>query len=70
MLQKKILIAIFIMLQKKTFGQKNFEFHAQVQKCHFGKIERKMGIRKNFTTCPRVRQIQDLFRKKYKKGIF
>ena len=23
-----------------------------------------------FTTCPRVRQIQDLCRKKYKKGIF
>ena len=25
---------------------------------------------KIFTTCPRVRQIQDLCRKKYKKGIF
>jgi hypothetical protein len=37
MLQKKNLIAILIMLQKKTFGQKNFEFHAQVQKCHFSK---------------------------------
>ena len=37
MLQKKIVIAIFTMLQKKTFGQKFFEFHAQVQKCHFSK---------------------------------
>ena len=27
---------IFITLQKKSFGQKKFEFHAQVQKCHFG----------------------------------
>ena len=30
------LIAIFIMLQKNAFGQKNFKFHARVQKCHFG----------------------------------
>ena len=30
----------------------------------------KMAIRKKFKTCPRVRQIQDLCRKKYKKGIF
>ena len=30
----------------------------------------KMATRKIFTNCPRVRQIQDLCRKKYKKGIF
>ena len=36
MLQKKIVIAIFIMLQKNAFGQNFFEFHARVQKCHFG----------------------------------
>ena len=30
------LIGIFIMLQKNTFGQKKFKFHAPVQKCHFG----------------------------------
>ena len=34
------LIGIFIMLQKNTFGQKNFKFHTRVQKCQFGKIER------------------------------
>ena len=34
------LVPIFIMLQKNAFGQKKFEFHAQVQKCHFGKIEK------------------------------
>ena len=28
------------MLQKNTFGQKKFKFHAPVQKCHFGKIEK------------------------------
>jgi hypothetical protein len=32
--------AIFIMLQKNAFGQKKFKFHARVQKCHFGKIEK------------------------------
>ena len=26
----------FVMLKKKPFGQKKFEFHARVQKCHFG----------------------------------
>ena len=31
-------IPIFIMLQKNALAKKNFEFHAQVQKCHFGKI--------------------------------
>ena len=31
---------IFIMLQKKSFGQNFFEFHAQVQKCHFARIEK------------------------------
>ena len=36
-LWKIFIIAIFIMLQKNAFGQKNFEFHARVQKCHFGK---------------------------------
>jgi hypothetical protein len=30
------LSAIFITLQKIAFGQKKFEFRAQVQKCHFG----------------------------------
>ena len=30
------LIGIFIMLQKNTFAQKKFKFHAPVQKCHFG----------------------------------
>ena len=39
------------MLLAKNF----FEFHARVQKCHFGKNEKF---------------IQDLCRKKYKKGIF
>ena len=34
------LIGIFIMLQKNTFGKKKFKFHAPVQKCHFGKIEK------------------------------
>ena len=28
--------AIFIMLQKNAFGKKKFQFHARVQKCHFG----------------------------------
>ena len=41
------------------FGQK-YSFEA-LWKCHLEKI---------FITCPRVRQIQDLCRKKYKKGIF
>ena len=27
---------IFIKLQKSLLAKKNFEFHAQVQKCHFG----------------------------------
>ena len=27
---------IFIMFQKNAFGPKNFNFHAWVQKCHFG----------------------------------
>ena len=37
------------MLQKNAFGQKKFEFHAQVQKCHFGKIEKLPGknVREN-----------------------
>ena len=26
----------FIMPQKKSFDQKKIEFHARVQKCHFG----------------------------------
>ena len=30
----------FIMPQKKSFGKKNFEFHAWVQKCHFGRMEK------------------------------
>ena len=30
------------MLQKNTFGQKNFKFHTPVQKCHFGKIAKFM----------------------------
>ena len=30
----------FITPQKKSFGQKVFEFHAWVQKCHFGKTEK------------------------------
>jgi hypothetical protein len=34
------LFGIFIMLQKKAFGQKKFKFHARVQKCHFGKIKK------------------------------
>ena len=33
-------IGIFIMLQKNTFGQKNFKFHAPVQKRHFGRIKK------------------------------
>ena len=28
------------MLQKNAFSQKNFKFHARVQKCHFGKNEK------------------------------
>ena len=28
------------MIQEKTFGQKFFEFHERVQKCHFAKIEK------------------------------
>ena len=41
MIRKKILIAIFIMLQKNTFGQKNFEFHAQakMKNCQNGTFE-------------------------------
>ena len=27
------------MPQKKSFCQKNFEFHARVQKCHFGRMK-------------------------------
>ena len=34
------LIPIFILLQKNAFGKKKFKFHACVQKCHFGKIEK------------------------------
>jgi hypothetical protein len=34
---------IFITLQRKSFGQKSFELHAQVQKCHFARIEKKIG---------------------------
>ena len=30
----------FILFQKNAFGQKNFKFHAWVQKCHFAKIEK------------------------------
>ena len=39
------------MLQKNTFGQKKFKFHAPVQKCHFGKIE-KLPITKNIHNMP------------------
>ena len=41
--------ATFIMLQKKAFGPKNFEFHAGVQKCQFlAKINlMKAGFNKN-----------------------
>ena len=53
------------MLQKNAFGQKNFFW----PKAFFWSIM-KMAIRKFFITCPRVCQIQDLCRKKYKKGIF
>ena len=78
-------------------AKKNFEFHAQVQKCHFGKIEKlpkwhfwtcawnpknflaksillkhyeNGNKKKNIHNLSKGRQIQDLFRKKYKKGIF
>ena len=88
------LIAIFIMLQKNTFGQKNFKFHAQVpfwqffnyakvallnpcmkfenffDQKHSFEVLWKWQLEKIFITCPRVCQIQDLCRKKYKKGIF
>ena len=30
----------FTMPQKKSFSKKKFGFHARVQKCHFGKIEK------------------------------
>ena len=40
MLWKFFLIAIFIMLQKNTFGQNFFKFLARVQKCYFGKNEK------------------------------
>ena len=44
----------------EIFFDQKFSFEA-LWKCHLEKI---------FITCPRVRQIQDLCRKKYKKGIF
>ena len=30
----------FIMPQKKSFGQKKFEFHARVQSANFGRMEK------------------------------
>ena len=81
-----------------AFGQKNFKFHAWVQKCHFGnfsilfakmallnpsmKYKSYFGQKTSFEglwkchilkisiTCPRVRQIQDLGKSKYKLRIF
>ena len=44
----------------KFFFDQKYSFEA-LWKCQWEKI---------FITCPRVRQIQDLCRKKYKKGIF
>ena len=41
-------IDIFIMLQKNGFGPKKIKFHAWVQKCHFGEIE-KMPKRQLWT---------------------
>ena len=38
------LVVIFIMFQKNALAKNFFEFHAQVQKCHFGKIEKKAFI--------------------------
>jgi hypothetical protein len=41
MLEIFFINVIFITLQRKSFGQKSFELHAQVQKCHFARIEKK-----------------------------
>ena len=97
MLRKNFLIAIFIMVQKNTFGQKNFwisctgsklplwQFFifakmALLNPCmklnfFFAKsilLKHNENANKNFfyVSWPRVRQIQDLCRKKYKKVIF
>ena len=49
--------AIFIMLQKNAFGQKKFQISCKGSKVPFWQNRR-------------VLQIQDLCRKKYKKGDF
>ena len=49
-----------------AWNSKGFFF---AQKHHFEAIQ-KWQWENIFITCPRVCQIQDLFRKKYKKGIF
>ena len=39
------------MLQKNTFGKKNFKFHAPVQKCHFNHVNTGMEVKKKYTKC-------------------
>ena len=41
---KKSLNGTFTVHQKKTFGQKKFEFHAGVKKCHFGYFSERAGM--------------------------
>ena len=54
-------MALFNQCMKfENFFDQKYSFEA-LRKCHLEKI---------FITCPRVRKIQDLCRKKYKKGIF
>ena len=71
------------MLQKNAFGQKNFEFHAQVQKCHFGNFSilpfwpkaffcsiMKMGIRKDIHNLSQGPQNPGVMQEKVQKGDF
>ena len=62
-------LAIFQFFQNGTFEPVHEIWNFFWPKVFFWSIM-KIPIRKIFITCPRVRQIQDWCRKKYKKGIF
>ena len=66
---KSAILAIFHFCQNGTFEPVHEIQIFFWPKAFFWSIM-KMATRKNSITCPRVRQIQDLCSKNYKKGIF
>ena len=66
---KSAILAIFHFHQNGTFEPVHEIQNFFLAKFFFWSIM-KMAIRIFFVTRPRVRQTQDLCRKKYKKGIF